>query len=77
MNKSTLIGSMFRNVGLDGILKPIYDKVQELTVFASNNRNHAIAKRQEAERLQAEAQALEADAARADGIAARIAADLE
>lgn len=34
MNKSTLVGSLFRNTGLDGILKPIYDKVWELTTFA-------------------------------------------
>lgn len=73
MNKSTLVGALFRNASLDGILKPIYDKAQELATFAESNRNLAIAKRQEAERLQSEAHSLEVEAARAVVIQSRIA----
>lgn len=71
MNKS--IRSFLGPQSLESILKPLNDKLQELTVFATNNRAAAVAKRQAAEALQREAEHMEAEANLADSVAERIA----
>ena len=67
------IRSFLGQNSLESILKPLNDKLQELTEFARANRAAATDNRQAAELLQQDAAHMEAQANLADSVAERIA----